>query len=198
MNQQKNGNFVAFINRDKEPGDKRPMFQGRISQPGIEHEHPFSLWAHEFTDGKTGEVKTMFNGTAGAVAVNAAAEDQIAALMHNAPKEEGVLGNLTLAARQVVLFPNRFKEDAPEKDRPDYWGAYNPGDGTAIVRISAWMSKDRYKNAMLRGATSYPTPGKTEADLQHAAEVAPNPAPDEPPTRSRRARARTDDSGMDM
>ncbi len=26
MDKQPTGNFVAFINRDKQPGDKRPMF----------------------------------------------------------------------------------------------------------------------------------------------------------------------------
>src|SRR5690606_30663790 len=103
---------------------------------------------------------------------------------------------------QVVLFPNRFKEDAPEKDRPDYWGAYNPGDGSTIVRVSAWMTKDRYKNAMLRGATSYPIPGKSEADMQQdgvsleATFDGLASAPHEAPVaRGRRSRTRTDDSG---
>jgi hypothetical protein len=51
---------------------------------------------------------------------------------------------------------------APEKNRPDYWGAYNPGNGEPVVRISAWAKKDRNQHAMLGGATSYPLPGKTE------------------------------------
>lgn len=197
MDQHKNGNFVAFINRDKQPGDKRPMFQGRISQPGRDEEHPFSLWADEFTDTRTGEVKTMFNGEAGALAVNAAAADQVASLMRDAPNTEAELGNLKLTARQVVLFPNRFKHDAPEKDRPDYWGAYNPGDGTPVVRFSAWMSKDRYRNAMLRGATSYPIPGKSEADLQ---DTHPTQSETEQQTgRSRKSRGtRAEDGGIEM
>ena len=29
-----------------------------------------------------------------------------------------------------------FKVDAPGKDRPNYWGAYNPGNGEPIVRIN--------------------------------------------------------------
>ncbi len=37
MDKQPTGNFVAFINRDKQPQ---------------ESEHPFTLWAHEFTDSK--------------------------------------------------------------------------------------------------------------------------------------------------
>ena len=190
MDKQPTGNFVAFINRDKQPGDKRPMFQGRLAQPGQESEHPFTLWAHEFTDPKTGEVKTMFNGEAGTVALNAEAADQVNALMRAAPSIDGTIGNLKLAPRQLVLFPNRFKSDAPEKKRPDYWGAYNPGDGTPVVRVSAWMAKDRYQNAMLRGATSYPVPGKSEAQMQDGLAVTESSTT---PARPRKSRAASPD-----
>lgn len=190
MDKQPTGNFVAFINRDKQPGDKRPMFQGRLAQPGQESEHPFTLWAHEFTDSKTGEVKTMFNGEAGALALNAEAADQVNALMRAAPSIDGTIGNLKLAPRQLVLFPNRFKSDAPEKKRPDYWGAYNPGDGTPVVRVSAWMAKDRYQNAMLRGATSYPVPGKSEAQMQDGLAVIESSTI---PAKSRKSRAASPD-----
>jgi len=166
MEQTKNGNFIGYINQRKRPGDKNPMFKGRISQPGTEQQFPLSLWAHEYPDPKTGEMKTMFNGIAGRFSLSAEAAEQITSLMRHAPDEEAALGNLTLSARQVVLFPNRFKEEAPEKDRPDYWGGFNPGDGSPIVRVSAWMSKDRYQNAILRGGTSYPIPGKSEAEMQ--------------------------------
>ncbi len=186
MDKQPTGNFVAFINRDKQPGDKRPMFEGRLAQPGRDEEHPFALWAHEFTDPKTGEVKTMFNGEAGTVAVNALPADQVAALMRNAPSAEGTIGNLTLSPRQLVLFPNRFKSDAPDKKRPDYWGAFDPGDGSPVVRVSAWMAQDRYKNAMLRGATSYPVPGKTESQMQDGLEVTDGA---DAPAKGRRTRA---------
>ena len=32
--QQQRGDFVAFLNRNKQPGDRRPMFEGRIAKPG--------------------------------------------------------------------------------------------------------------------------------------------------------------------
>ena len=94
--------------------------------------------------------------------------EQVAALIKDAPKGEASIGNLKLAARQIVLFPNGFKDEAPEKNRPDYWGAFNPGNGEPIVRISVWAKKDRNQHAMLAGATSYPIPGKTEAQQQDA------------------------------
>lgn len=165
--QQSRGDFVAFMNRDKQPGDNRPAFEGHITKPGSEHKHTLTLWAHEYTDPKTGEVKVMFNGQAEAYARNTAPSEQISALVRqSADAKEQELGGLTLAPRQVVLFPNGFKSDAPEKDRPDYWGAYNPGDGSPIVRNSVWLKTDRNGRAYLSGATGYPLPGKSETEMQ--------------------------------
>ncbi len=167
--QQPRGDFVAFMNRDKQPGDNRPAFEGRISKPGSEEKHDITLWAHEYTDPKTGEIKVMFNGQADAIARNAAAGEQIAMLVKQSDgAKDAAMGGLTLAPRQVVLFPNGFKDAAPEKQRPDYWGAYNPGDGSPIVRSSVWLKKDRSGRAFLSGATSYPLPGKSEAEQQAA------------------------------
>jgi hypothetical protein len=167
---QPRGNFIAFMNRDKQPGDNKPAFDGRLSTPGADDELRFALWAHEYTDPKSGETKIMFNGQVGAVDAKATALDQMASLARASNNTEATIGNLTLAARQVVLFPNGFKTDAPEKDRPDYWGAINPGSGQPIVRISVWAKKDRNQNAMLTGATSYPIPGQSEPQQQAAQE----------------------------
>jgi len=165
MDQNTTGNFIAYMNRNKEPGDSKPTFDGKLSLPGSEGEQTFALWAHEYTDPKSGEVKIMFNGRADAVSPTDEPMVQVAALL-SGDAEKASLGNLSLTARQLVLFPNRFKDEAPEKHRPDYWGAYNPGNGQPVVRISAWMRKDRYKNAMVSGATSYPLPGKSEVEQQ--------------------------------
>lgn len=166
---QPRGNFIAFFNRDKKQGDNRPAFDGRIATPGTEQERRLALWAHEYTNPKTGEVQVMFNGQADSITTSASALDQISYLVATpAGDQDATLGNLTLSAGQIVMFPNGFKNDAPEKDRPDYWGAYNPGNGEPLVRISAWAKKDRNDHAMLTGATSYPIPGKSEADMQEA------------------------------
>lgn len=168
--EQPRGDFVAFLNRDKQPGDRKPVFQGRISKPGSDDKRPLVLWAHEYADPKTGEMKIMYSGHAEAVAINIPAAEQVAALVARATNEgaDAVLGNLTLAPHQVVLFPNGFKAEAPEKDRPDYWGAFNPGDGSPIVRNSVWLKQDRNGRAYLSGATSYPIPGKSEVEQQAA------------------------------
>lgn len=166
MDQTTTGNFIAYMNRNKEPGDNKPTFDGKLSVPGAEGEQTFALWAHEYKDSKTGELRIMFNGRADAVSPTDEPISQVVSLMTSGTDEKVMIGNLSLSQRQLVLFPNRFKEEAPEKDRPDYWGAFNPGNGQPIVRISAWMRKDRYKNAVVSGATSYPLPGKSELEQQ--------------------------------
>jgi len=165
--QRPRGDFVAFLNRAKKPGDRQPAFEGRIAKPGTDEKREMALWAHEYADPKTGEVKVMFNGSAEANPTGAAAAEQIAALVRAAP-EAATLNNLSIEAGQIVLFPNGFKADAPDKNRPDYWGAYHPGDGSELVRISVWTKTDRNGRAYLSGATQYPIPGMTEAAMQRA------------------------------
>jgi hypothetical protein len=162
MEQTKSGNIIAFINRDKQPGDKKPAFDGRLSLPGRDEKRSFALWAHEYTDTKTGRSLIMFNGRA-APSTSAAPLDQVAALLNSqGPSAAASYGNLTLAPDDLVLFPNGFKDEDPTKDRPDYWGAFNPGNGEPVVRLSVWAKKDRYGNTILSGETSYPLPGKSE------------------------------------
>ncbi len=164
MDQNQHGNFIAHLNRDKKPGDKKPTFDGRLSVPGSDAEQSFALWAHTSPNSNTGEMQIMFNGRADAVSPTDAPMDQVAALLNGGDAID--FAKLSLSARQLVLFPNQFKADAPDKDRPDYWGVFNPGNGQSVVRISAWMRKDRYKNAMIAGATSHPLPGKSEVEQQ--------------------------------
>lgn len=170
---QPRGDFVAFMSRDKQPGDNRPVFDGRLTLPGTEISRSFALWSHDYADPATGEARIMFTGQADAVATSATPMEQVASLQRDtgASAEPAAISKLSLRARQLVLFPNKFKDEAPKvgeeaKNRPDYWGAFNPADGSPVIRISVWMRKDRNGRAMLSGATSYPLPGRTEAQLQ--------------------------------
>jgi hypothetical protein len=115
MDQQPHGNFVAFMNHSKKPGDNLPTLDGRIALPGSEEERRFALWAHEYKNPKTGEMQIMLNGQTDAVSPGAAPLDQIVSMIRqeSATNAEAVLGNLKLAPRQIVLFPNGFKAEAP-------------------------------------------------------------------------------------
>lgn len=169
-NTQVHGDFMAFLVRDKEPGDQRPVFTGKLSLPGTEQDLLFPLWGNEYADPNTGAMKTMFNGAVDVVPTDADPQDQINALLATSKAEDTVsISNVELRPRQIVLFPNRFKDEAPDKKRPDYWGAFNPGNGEPVVRLSVWVRKDRNGRALLTGTTSYPTPGKSEVEQQDAA-----------------------------
>ena len=168
MTETKPGNFIAFVNRDKAPGDNRPAFEGRLSLPGTDAERRLVLWAHELPEAPAGANRVMFMGQADALTADASPIDQIAALTRppTDAATEATYANLTLRPQQIVLFPNKFKDEDPSKPRPDYWGAFNPGNGQDVVRLSVWAKKDRNGNPMLAGATSYPLPGKSEASMQ--------------------------------
>jgi hypothetical protein len=102
----------------------------------------------------------MYNGKTDAVSADASFRDQVAAMMKAAANGTALatIRNLKLRPRQIVLFPNRFK------DRPHPWGAWLPAAGELVVRISSWEKKDGNGHAMLGGATSYPIPRKSEAE----------------------------------
>lgn len=161
------GNFVAYMNRNKQAGDNKPSFEGRIAIPGTETEHRMALWSHEYTDPKTGEQRIAFNGRTDLNAYTDAPCDQIASIAKAADSGTILQGSLEIARGQIVMFENNSK-DEPSKtgnERPDYYGYYNPGNGSPIVQIGAWARKDKYQNPMLSGATSYKPidPGQDQA-----------------------------------
>ncbi len=171
---QRHSNFVAFLNRDKQPGDKRPLFvDGKIAKPGSTEEYPFSLWAFEYTDRATGEVLTGFGGSIGNVSTDAPATDQIQALAAARPADDGVIeaAGLTLKPGQIVAFVNKPKPDGKPNQKTHY-GYVNFGDGTPLVDASIWLGKDRYGRAMLSGNTQFPQPAKDEAAQAPAQEAA--------------------------
>lgn len=70
---------------------------------------------------------------------------------------------------------------------PTHYGFVNFGDGTPLVRISAWLDKDRYQRPILTGSTQFPI--SKERDVADAAsKPVPPPPPFKPaPTKSDRS-----------
>ncbi len=173
---QPTGNFAAFFNRNKAQGDNLPMFvDGKISKPGADDERAVTLWAFEYRDAE-GVMHTGFNGTVGTLNRNAPAIDQVQAFMatSKATADLDAGGTLKIAPNQVVLFTNKTKAEATDKDRPTHYGFVNFGDGTPLVRISAWLDKDRYQRPILTGSTQFPMP-KDKATTDAAKKPVPPP-----------------------
>ena len=55
----------------------------------------------------------MFSGSVDAIDTSTSVAEQLAAPAGGVPGEDAVLNNLRIAPRQVALFPNGFKDEAP-------------------------------------------------------------------------------------
>lgn len=176
---QPSGDFYAPVNRYKQPGDNLPIFKGHLTKPDDQAQFPFTLWAFEYTDQETGEVRHGFGGSIDGVPANIPAADQIAALCAPKAGTDATVANLTLRPGQVVLFPNGFKAEAPEKNRPDLFGWINPLDGSPVFQAGVWIKQfDNSQRPYLSGSTQYPLPGRTtEFAPPSAAAFEPTPEP---------------------
>lgn len=145
------GNFRAFKNTSKEIGDDRPLFQGKLTLPNSKDERSFALWP--YASGKDGA--TILSGRAGASANSQIAaytqpsKEQVERMAVELPSRNGA-EPFRLEPDAVVLFTNKTKQEA-NPDRPDYYGFYNPGDGTT-QRLAVWSQLDRYGSPMLSGS----------------------------------------------
>lgn len=173
---QPRGNFYAPLNRYKQQGDNKPIFVGDVSKPEDEAKQPIALWAfrYERTNKETGEVTRHigYSGAINGVAANIPAQDQIEALIGAADRADAKVGNLTLRPGQIVLFENGFINDAPDKNRPTYYGWVNPTDGTPVLQAGVWLKKFDDGRAYLSGSTQYPLPDKPIAKQEAEPEVA--------------------------
>ncbi len=164
---QPTGDFYAPVNRYKQPGDDKPIFTGTLTKPDNDAKLPFALWAFQYAERKTGEIKTGYTGAINGVPANIPAQAQIDALLADASGVDVTVANLTLRPGQIVLFPNGFKDEAPEKGRPDLWGWVNPTDGTPPFKPGVWIKQfEDSGRPYLTGQTQYPIPGKSAAEQQ--------------------------------
>lgn len=158
---QSKGNLRGFLNRQKMPGDNRPVFQGKLTLPGQAQERGFALWS--YTSEKSGQ--SVLSGSAGA-----SAAEQIDK-MTNPPREhdtdsaiaieqKGGGEALQMKPNSIVMFTNKGK-DASTQSRPDYWGYYNPGGKEPLMRLAAWTDTDRSGNAMITGSVVRQQPPRT-------------------------------------
>lgn len=154
------GNLIGFINVRKDPGDNRPIFQGRLNLPGHPDERGFALWS--YTSEKTGH--TVLSGKALASAAQQVENLSSPERPHDTDttialaQRDGAEG-LEIKPHAMVLFTNRNK-DAENPSRPDYWGYFNPGGDGPLMRLAAWSKTDRNGRAMLTGSVQKDEPGQ--------------------------------------
>ena len=152
--QKQNGRLFAAVNPDKQPGDKRPAFRGDVTLEGEDAKRQAVLWALTTKAGRT-----MLAGRTAK-----SAKDQIDDLAQpKAPEAEPERGpqsdgkQFVVEAHELVLFENGGK--TPDKPTlPDYWGYYNPGDGTPLRRLTVWANNDRNGRPTLSGTLSVHEP----------------------------------------
>lgn len=168
--QQPRGDFVAFLNRDKQPGDKRPLFDGHIAKPDSDAKRPFALWPFRYTSKKTGEVFTGLSGHMDAISTETDAMAQIEAMIDAAPAGEALKtpGGMSIKAGGIVLFKSQPKEGSATENPKDFYGYANFGDNSPLVDVAVWADKTRTGHAMLSGKTQYPRPTKVNPEMESA------------------------------
>lgn len=152
---QAKGNFTTQINRDKRPGDSKPVYTGRFTKPGTDDEYAFALFL-----GRSAEGGRYFSGNVSRQPVNGTLDSQLDALLDGKATEpkEGEVREF-----RIVLFDN--KSTKPAKDgageRPAMWGRVQLGRDEPEIHISAWERESRYQvnphiSKYLSGETQYP------------------------------------------
>lgn len=169
------GNLRGFLNRQKMPGDNRPVFQGKLSLPGIKGDRSFALWP--YTSEKSGA--SVLSGRAGA-----SAAEQIQ-MLTNPQREHDTDTTIEIAQKgggealhiqpnAIVMFTNKSK-DADNQKRPDYFGYYNPGGGQPLMRLAAWTDTDRNGAAIITGNVSKDEPRRDMDAPEKPRREAPEP-----------------------
>jgi hypothetical protein len=154
-----NGKLIGFKNRRKELGDKRPLFQGKLTLPGTTQERTFALWTAVTKDG----TQVLLSGRAGADAKTQI--ETIARPEMTLPPEAAIRiaqnggKDLTIEPDAMVLFENKQKTKE-HPTRPDYFGYFNPGKGERLVRLAIWTGMDRSGEAYIRGNLEFDAPTK--------------------------------------
>lgn len=190
------GNMIGFLNTSKQPGDLRPVFQGKLTLPGTISERGFALWAT--TSERSGA--TVLTGRAGDSAVAQIDKLTKPVAEHDADttialaQRDGAEA-LEIKPNSMVLFTNKSK-DAANQSRPDYWGYYNPGGAEPLMRLAAWAKTDQRGNAMLTGSLQPNAPqmgrdGDEQDQAQEPAASSPAPDDEEPDAELDRAPRRT-------
>lgn len=156
--EQAKGNLKTNINRDKRPGDRKPVYTGRFTKPGSEDEYAFALFL-----GRTKDGKRYLSGPISRQPVNGSLDAQMDALLA-APSDAVEPAEGRSSEYRLFFLDNEFK-DVEGKDgvgeRPTLWGRAQLGADEPEIVLSAWEKESRYQvnphiSKYLSGTTQYP------------------------------------------
>lgn len=169
MSEQAKGNFTTRINKDKQPGDTKPVYEGRFTVPGTGEEYGFSLFLGEDRTGRK-----YFSGPVTHQPVNGKLDDQLSALLAGeGAKAEAAEGQDR--PYRLFLLPTQPKDNPERKGEPPaFWGRAMLAPGSEPIQISVWEQDSRFQinphiTKYLRGNTQFPLdknkgePGTDEA-----------------------------------
>jgi hypothetical protein len=160
---QVKGNFTTRINKDKQPGDSKPVYEGRFTVPGTDEEYGFALFL-----GQDKEGRKYFSGPVTRQPVNGKLDDQLSALLSTEKAPEA--GEGQDRPYRLFLLPTQPKERAEGKgELPAFWGRALLAVGSEPIQISVWEQDSRYQinphiTKYLRGNTQYPVEKGKEND----------------------------------
>jgi hypothetical protein len=156
--EQVKGNFKTNINRDKRPGDRKPVYNGRFTKPGTDEEYAFALFL-----GRTKDGKRFLSGPISRQPVNGSFDAQMDALLA-APADavEPVEGRPS--EYRLFLLDNEFKDVNVREgtgERPPLWGRAQLDVGAPEIHLAVWEQESRYQinphvSKYLTGSTQYP------------------------------------------
>ena len=158
MSEQARGNFTTRINKDKQPGDSKPVYEGRLTVPGTNEEYGFALFL-----GEDGQGRKYFSGPVTHQPVNGKLDDQLSALLGgDVARPAPDAGEGRDRPFRLFLLPSQPKEKTEGKgEPPTFWGRAMLAAGSQPVQISAWEQDSRYQinphiTKYLRGNTQFP------------------------------------------
>ncbi|WP_414463325.1 hypothetical protein [Hyphomicrobium sp. DY-1] len=168
--------FRVFLNKSKEPGDKRPLLTGKLLPPGTTVERNVSLWPH-YTGKENGNLPGVLTGRLG---TGLSADDQMALYANAAPQQDYTIEMamkdnrepMKIKPNDVVLFLNPNREKNPKQ--PNYFGYANPGNGEPLLSIGSWMGTDKQNDLMMTGDVQKWEP-RMEKDMEAQAPATERP-----------------------
>ena len=150
------GNCTTRINKDKRPGDNKPVYEGLLTVPGTTDQYGFALFLGEDKNGRK-----YFAGPITQKPVNGKLDDQLSALLSTTALSAPDAADGQDRPYRIFLLPSQPKDNPDRKGEPPaFWGRAMLETGTEPLQVSVWEKDSRYNinphvTKYLQGNTQY-------------------------------------------